>query len=320
VPASAAPGTVVALAGGVGGAKLAEGLQARVGSRLTVVVNTGDDCVHHGLLVMPDHDTVLYNLAGIEQVAWGWGIEGDTHAVMAQLGVYGEETWFSLGDRDLALHIARSARIKAGARVTEACLAAQASLGIAGRILPMTDSPVATEVRTAGGWLEFQEYFVHRRQEPEVLEIRFRGIEAAAPSPEVRSALAAASAIVLCPSNPLVSIGPILAVPGIREALLAARARGVPVAAVSPIIGGRALKGPADRMLASLGFEASALGVARLYADLVDLFVLDAVDAEAAGAVESLGIRSLVTDTIMTDDASRARLAAGVLAALGEAR
>ncbi len=309
--------TVVALAGGVGGAKLAEGLQACLGSRLAVVVNTGDDCVRHGLLVMADHDTVLYTLAGIEQVAWGWGIEGDTHHVMAQLGAYGEETWFSLGDRDLALHIARTARVRAGARVTEACLAAQASLGIAARILPMTDSSVATEVRTADGWLEFQEYFVHQRQAPEVLELRFDGIEAAAPTSEVLAALAAASAIVICPSNPFVSVAPILDVPGMRAEVASARVRGVPVAAVSPIIGGRALKGPADRMLASLGHESSALGVARLYADLVDVFVLDTVDAGLAPAVEALGMRALVTDTIMTDDDSRTRLAGEVLAALG---
>jgi LPPG:FO 2-phospho-L-lactate transferase len=310
-------GTIVALAGGVGGAKLAEGLQACVGGRLAVIVNTGDDCVRHGLLVMPDHDTVLYNLAGIEQAAWGWGIEGDTHNVMAQLGAYGEETWFSLGDRDLALHIARTARIRAGARVTEACLAAQDSLGIAGRILPMTDESVATEVRTAGGWLEFQEYFVHRRQEPDVLELRFPGMAAALPSPEVVAALAEASAVVLCPSNPLVSLGPILAVPGMRDLVSAARTRGIPVGAVSPIIGGRALKGPADRMLASLGFESSAPGVARLYADLVDVFVLDAIDAGSEDEIRDLGLRTLVTDTIMTDDASRAQLAAEVLGALG---
>ncbi len=310
-------GTIVALAGGVGGAKLAEGLQARIGDRLAVVVNTGDDCIRHGLLVMPDHDTVLYNLAGIEQAAWGWGIEGDTHAVMAQLGVYGEETWFSLGDRDMALHIARTARVRAGARVTEACLAAQAALGITGRILPMTDATVATEVRTADGWLEFQEYFVHRRQEPEVLELRFQGIDAAAPTPEVLAALSDATAIVVCPSNPLVSVGPILAVPGMREAIEAARRRGAVVAAVSPIVGGRALKGPADRMLVSLGLESSARGVARLYAGLADVFVLDAVDAGVEADIRALGPRTLVTDTIMTDDGSRARLAAEVLGALG---
>ncbi len=176
---------VVALAGGVGGAKLADGLQAHVGDRLSVVVNTGDDCVRHGLLVMPDHDTVVYNLAGMEQAALGWGIEGDTHAAMTQLGVYGEETWFGLGDRDLALHIVRTARVAAGGRLTEVCRGIQASLGLAAAVLPMTDARVATEVHTADGWLEFQEYFVHRRQEPEVDGVRFAGIEAATPTPEV---------------------------------------------------------------------------------------------------------------------------------------
>jgi LPPG:FO 2-phospho-L-lactate transferase len=307
---------VVALAGGVGGAKLAEGIAAHCGDGLDVVVNTADDCVRHGLLVMPDHDTVLYNLAGIEQAAFGWGIEGDTFATMDQLGAYGEETWFRLGDRDLALHVARTARVRAGGRLTEVCLGLQAALGIPGRILPMSDTPVATEVRTADGWLEFQEYFVHRRQEPDVLELRFAGIEDAAPTPEVLAALDHAEAIVVCPSNPLVSVGPILAVPGLRDALGRARARGVPVAAVSPIVGGRALKGPADRMLVALGHEASAAGVARLYTGLADTFVLDDVDASEAEAVEALGMRPVVTDTIMVDDASRARLAGQVLAAV----
>jgi LPPG:FO 2-phospho-L-lactate transferase len=307
---------VVTLAGGVGGAKLADGLQVHLGAGLTVVVNTGDDCWRHGLLVMPDHDTVLYNLAGIEQVEWGWGIEGDTHAVMAQLGVYGEETWFSLGDRDLALHISRTARVRSGARVTEACLAAQASLGIAARILPMTDDPVATEVRTADGWLEFQEYFVHQRQAPDVLEVRFAGLAAARPTPEVLEAIGGADAIVIAPSNPIVSVGPILGVPGLREEIAAAKGRGTRVIAVSPIVGGKALKGPADRMLAALGHESSALGVARLYADLVDVFVMDDADADASPAVEALGLHAIVTDTIMTDDASRARLAGEVLGTL----
>ena len=307
---------VVALAGGVGGAKLADGLQAHLGARLSVVVNTGDDCRRHGLLVMPDHDTVLYNLAGIEQVAWGWGIEGDTHAVMGQLGVYGEETWFGLGDRDLALHIARTARVDAGGRLTVVCLDLQRSLGIAARILPMADTPVATEVRTDDGWLEFQAYFVHRRQEPDVRELRFAGLDAARPTPEVLAAIGEAEAILIAPSNPLVSVGPILDVPGMREAVLAARGRGALVVAVSPIVGGRALKGPADRMLAALGHESSALGVARIYADLCDVFVMDTVDAAAAPEVEALGLRTLVTDTIMTNDAARARLAAEVLSAL----
>jgi LPPG:FO 2-phospho-L-lactate transferase len=312
----ARPG-VVALAGGVGGAKLAEGLQAVVGDRLTVIVNTGDDCVRHGLLVMPDHDTVLYNLAGIEQIGLGWGIEGDTHAVMDQLRVYGEPTWFTLGDRDLALHIARTAAVRAGARPTEACLAAQRSLGIAARILPMTDVSVATAVRTDDGWLEFQEYFVRQRQGPRVLEVRFDGILDATPTPEAAAALEAARAVILGPSNPIVSIGPILAVPGMRDLLADARARGTGTAAVSPIVGGRALRGPADRMLTSLGLEATALGVARLYADLVDVFVLDRADASLAPAVEALGPRTVVTDIVMLDDADRARLAGEVLSALG---
>jgi LPPG:FO 2-phospho-L-lactate transferase len=308
---------VVALAGGVGGAKLAEGLLAHLGDGLSVVVNTGDDCERHGLLVMPDHDTVLYNLAGIEQVEWGWGIEGDTHATMAQLATYGEPDWFSLGDRDLALHIARTARLRAGGRLTDVCLGLQASLGVAARILPMADEPVRTEVLTDDGWLEFQEYFVHRRQAPDVREIRLAGVEAARVTPEVAAVLTAADTIVVCPSNPIVSVGPILAVPGIREAIAAARSRGVPVVAVSPIVGGRALKGPADRMLVSLGHEASALGVARLYADIADAFVLDTVDAPLADAVADLGVRPVVADTIMNDDPSRARLAATVLEAAG---
>lgn len=309
----AADGRVVALAGGVGGAKLAAGLQARLGDRLSVVVNTGDDCERHGLFVMPDHDTVLYNLAGIEQAGLGWGIEGDTHALMDQLGAYGEPTWFGLGDRDIALHIVRTAGLRAGRRLTEVCLAAQRSLGVAARVLPMADTPVSTRVRTDDGWLEFQEYFVHRRQAPEVRELRFEGAPDAVPTPEVVAAFADASALVICPSNPLVSVAPILAVPGMRELIGAARARGVPVAAVSPIVGGRALKGPADRMLASLGHEPSATGVARLYADLADWFVLDTVDADAAPGIESLGLRVLVTDTVMTDPASRARLAGEIL-------
>jgi LPPG:FO 2-phospho-L-lactate transferase len=309
-------GRVVALAGGVGGAKLADGLQAHLGDHLTVVVNTGDDCERHGLLVMPDHDTVLYNLAGIEQAGLGWGIEGDTHAVMDQLGVYGEPTWFGLGDRDIALHVVRTAGLRAGRRLTEVCLAAGRSLEVPARILPMADTPVATCVRTDDGWLEFQEYFVHRRQAPEVRELRFDGAPEARATPEVTAAFEAASAVVVCPSNPLVSVAPILAVPGIRELIAAARARGVPVAAVSPIVGGRALKGPADRMLASMGHEPTATGVARLYADIADWFVLDSLDAAAASAVEALGMRALVTDTVMTDRPSRARLAGEILAAI----
>jgi LPPG:FO 2-phospho-L-lactate transferase len=307
---------VVALAGGVGGAKLAEGLQAAVGERLTVVVNTADDTERHGLLVCPDHDTVLYTLAGLENETFGWGLAGDTWATMAALERYGEPGWFRLGDADLATHIVRTDRLRQGGRLTEVLRGLQRALGVAPPILPMTDTPVRTRVRTDDGWLDFQDYFVRLRQEPEVREVQFAGIESARPAPEVAAALDAADVVVIAPSNPIVSIGPILAVPGMTELLAGARARGARFVAVSGIIGGKALKGPADRMLASLGHEPTALGVARGYAGLIDTFVLDMADKALAPAVEALGIQPLVTDTIMTDDASRARLAREVLASV----
>jgi LPPG:FO 2-phospho-L-lactate transferase len=309
--------TVVALAGGVGGAKLAEGLQAILGEELAVIVNTADDTERHGLLVCADHDTVMYTLAGLENEEFGWGLAGDTWTVMHALERYGQEGWFRLGDQDLATHIVRTDRLRRGERLTEACRELQASLGVRAAILPMTDAPVRSQVRTDDGWLDFQDYFVRLRQAPEVREVRFIGIEAARPTPEVDAAIAAATGIVIAPSNPIVSIGPILAVPGMTERLAAARGRGARIAAISGIVGGKALKGPADRMLASLGHEPTALGVARGYVGLIDIFVLDTVDAGLTPEVEALGLRTVVTDTIMTDDASRARLAREVLAALG---
>lgn len=305
---------VVALAGGVGGAKLAEGLQAAVAERLTVIVNTADDTERHGLLVCPDHDTVLYTLAGLENETFGWGLAADTWATMAALERYGEAGWFRLGDADLATHIVRTDRLRRGGRLTEVLRELQRALGVAPAILPMTDGPVRTRVRTDDGWLDFQDYFVRLRQTPEVREVQFAGIEAARPTPEVTAALDAADIVVIAPSNPIVSIGPILAVPGMTELLAGARARGARFTAVSGIIGGKALKGPADRMLASLGHESTALGVARGYAGLIDAFVLDMADEALAPEVEALGIRPVVTDTIMTDDQSRARLAREVLA------
>jgi LPPG:FO 2-phospho-L-lactate transferase len=309
-----APGRVVLLAGGVGGAKLAHGLQAHLGSGLTVIVNTADDLERHGLLVSPDHDTVMYTLAGIANRAWGWGIEGETFAAAEMLERYGEESWFRLGDRDLATHIVRTGRLRAGDRPTDIARDLQRSLGVRAPILPMTDAPVRTEVRTDDGWLPFQDYFVRLRQEPDDREVRFSGIDEAAATPEVAAALEAAEAIVIAPSNPFVSIQPILAVSGIEAGLQTARTRGVPVVAVSGIVGGKALKGPADRMLATLGHDSSALGIARLYTGIADVFVLDERDAELEPAIADLGLRTLVTDTIMTDDAGRARLAADVLA------
>jgi LPPG:FO 2-phospho-L-lactate transferase len=307
-------GPVVLLAGGVGGAKLAHGLQAEVGSRLVVVVNTADDVERHGLLVSPDHDTVMYTLAGIANREWGWGLEGETFAAAGMLERYGEDSWFRLGDRDLATHVVRTARLARGDRATDVSRALQRSLGVAAVILPMTDARVRTEVLTDDGWLEFQEYFVRRHQEPEVRDLRFSGIEDAAATPEVEAALEGAEAIVIGPSNPFVSVRPILAVAGVEAGLQTARSRGVQVVAVSGIVGGKALKGPADRMLASLGHEVSALGVARQYTGIADVFVLDSVDAALAPAVEALGMRAVVTDTVMTDGAARGRLAATVLA------
>jgi LPPG:FO 2-phospho-L-lactate transferase len=309
------PGPVVELAGGVGGAKLAEGIQAVVGAGLTVVVNTADDTERHGLLVCPDHDTVLYTLAGLENEELGWGLAGDSWTTMGAMERLGEPGWFRLGDLDLASHIVRTDRLRRGERLTDVLGQLQASLGIAATILPMADEPVRTRVRTDDGWLDFQDYFVRLRQAPDVHEVEFSGIADARPTAEVAAAIAGAAIIVIAPSNLIVSVGPILAVPGMTELLAAARARGARIVAVSGIIGGRALKGPADRMLASLGHEPTALGVARGYAGLIDAFVLDTVDAELAPAVEGLGIRAVVTDSIMTDDASRERLAHEVLAA-----
>jgi LPPG:FO 2-phospho-L-lactate transferase len=302
---------VVALAGGTGGAKLAHGLQeALPAGDLTVVVNTGDDTERHGLLVMPDHDAVMYMLAGRFDDERGWGIAGETWTVMDALAEYGEESWFRLGDHDFATHIARGARLREGRPLTEVVLSLQAALGIPTRILPMADGPVRTQVRTDEGWLDFQEYFVHQRQGPEVREVRFTG--ALTPTTAVADAIAAAEVIVIGPSNPIVSIGPIIAGP-IAEFLVARSRAGIPVVAISPIVGGVALKGPADRMLVSLGHESSARGVARIYRDLATHFVLDTVDAALEPEIAALGFRTLVTDTIMADHRGRERLARTVL-------
>jgi LPPG:FO 2-phospho-L-lactate transferase len=307
---------VVALAGGVGGAKLAHGLAAVLApGDLTVVVNTADDDEFHGLLVCPDHDTVLYTLAGLADRDRGWGLAGETWAAAAMLERLGEPVWFRLGDTDLAVHLHRTHRLREGARLTVVNRGIQQALGVTTPILPMADEPVRTRVRTPDGWIPFQAYFVRLRQEPDVLEVAFDGIDAARPTPEVAAALETAEAIVLCPSNPFVSLGPILAVPGMRPLLDAARARGVRLAAVSPLVGGRALRGPADRMAASLGGEASAAGIARLYAGLVDALLVDDVDAAEAPAIAALGIEPVVGPTVMGDDASRAALAAAALAA-----
>ena len=260
---------------------------------------------------------MLYTLAGIADPGQGWGIAGETFEVAAQLARLGEETWFRLGDRDIATHLFRTERLRAGARPTEVALELAGRLGVRTRILPMTDDTIRTRVRTDAGWLDFQDYFVRLHQEPEVREVRFEGVDAAAVTPEVREAFRAAEVIVVAPSNPIVSIGPILAVPGLLAEIAAARGRGVPVIGVSGIVGGKALRGPADRMLAALGDEPSALGVARRYAavGLLDVFVIDRLDEALADAIRALGLEVVVTDTIMTDGASRAALAHEMVAA-----
>ncbi|HEY7984922.1 MAG TPA: 2-phospho-L-lactate transferase [Ktedonobacterales bacterium] len=298
---------VVALAGGVGGAKLADGLARAVGAAsLAVIVNTADDFELFGLRICPDLDTVLYTLAGLANAATGWGVAGDAFTALELLERYGEPGWFQIGDRDLATHVARTHLLAAGQTLTGATARLARALGVASALLPMTDAPVATLIETADGVLGFQDYFVRRHQVDTVRAVRFDGIERAEVPAGVRTALAAADLIVFCPSNPIVSIGPILAVPGMREALREAPARRV---AVSPIVGGRALRGPADRMLASLGHEVSPLGVARLYQDVLDGFVVDAADAGQRAAIEALGLRVLVTDAVMRTFEDRRRLA-----------
>jgi LPPG:FO 2-phospho-L-lactate transferase len=299
---------IVALAGGVGGAKLADGIYRSVApDELTVVVNTGDDFDLYGLHISPDADTVLYTLAGLANPETGWGIAGDTFAALEMLRRYGEDTWFQLGDRDFATHIQRTRWLAEGQKPTQVASALTTALGVHARLVPMTDAPVATRVRTPDGELAFQDYFVRRHHSDEVLGVRFEGIEQAQPAAPIAEALSAANAIIFCPSNPVVSIGPILAVPGMRDLLRHAK---VPRVAVSPIIGGQALRGPADRMLAGLGDDVSALGVARLYSDVLDGMVIDNTDAALAERIrDELRLGVYVTDTIMRSIADRRRLA-----------
>ncbi len=307
--AQAGPGRVTLLAGGVGGAKLAHGV-CLTGARLDVVVNTADDVELHGLAISPDLDTVTYTLAGVVDPDHGWGRAGETFATLGALADLGEPTWFRLGDRDLATHIVRTARRRAGMPLSEVTALIAGSLGVPARLLPMSDDPVATVVETPAGPLGFQEYFVARGHQDEVVGLRYEGAATAAPGPGVLPALADADIVVIAPSNPLLSIAPILAVDGVRAALAGSRARRV---AVSPIVGGRALRGPAAAVLGSLGHEVSPVGVARIYAGLVDAMVLDRRDASLAPAVEELGIRAVVTDTVMTSTPDRERLARTVL-------
>lgn len=300
---------IVALAGGVGGAKLADGLaQILPAQDLTVLVNTGDDFEHLGLTICPDLDTVCYTLANIGNAATGWGRADETYFALETLGKLGGPTWFRLGDRDLGLHLQRSLLKRSGLALSQITHQFCKSLGIACTVLPMSDDPTPTWVYTTEGEMPFQEYFVRRQCRPVVTGFSFSGMEHAAPAPGVLAALSEADLVVFCPSNPWVSIGPILALPGVQAAL-----QGKQVVAVSPIVGGRAIKGPAAKMYSEMGIQPSALSVAQQYAGLLSGFVIDDQDADLQVQINALGMATLVTNTLMKTRLDRKQLAGEVL-------
>jgi len=307
---SESPARVVALAGGVGGAKLAIGLQAALPrGALTVIVNTGDDFEHWGLTICPDIDTVLYGLAGVNNPQTGWGRDNETWNVLTEMKRLGGESWFRLGDKDLALHLLRSYWLDAGANLTQITDRLRRTLDVPTRILPMCNEPVRTLVHTDEGNLPFQDYFVRRRCEPVFLGLTFVGAEKAKLTPDIVEALRTAAQIVICPSNPYLSVDPILSVPGLGDLMRNVRA---PVVAVSPIVGGRALKGPAAKMMQEMGRSTSPVTVAEHLRDLLDGFVIDRRDSALAQA-GMLSLPTLATDTVMSDLPSKRRLAEDVL-------
>jgi LPPG:FO 2-phospho-L-lactate transferase len=307
------------LAGGVGAARFLAGLVRVVPpADVVAIVNTADDDEFHGLYVSPDLDSVTYTLAGASNTAQGWGLAGESFATLDALTRYGVPTWFRLGDKDLATHLFRTARLRAGFPLSAVTAEIARAWSVDVRVLPMTDDPVRTRITVRRGAerveeLAMQEWFVGERAEPPVVGVRFEGAERSRPAPGVLEALTRANTIVICPSNPVISIGPILAVPGVRQVLTARRDH---VVAVSPIIGGAPVKGPADRLMAPLGIEVSCVGVARAYADICGSLVIDAVDAERAAEVEAAGVHAVVTDTLMRSPEIAAALAAETLAAV----
>ena len=304
-------------AGGVGASRFLQGLVQIVDpASVTVISNTGDDVEMFGLHVSPDVDIVVYALAGAVNPETGWGLEGDTFAVMDALQRYGYERWFNLGDRDLATAIHRSRLLRSGVAMHEVIAEIARAWGVACTVLPMSDERISTRIIGPDGEIAFQDYMVRLRTEVEVREVAFDGAAAASPAPGVVEAIRSSRAVILAPSNPLVSIGPILAVPGVREALASSRATRI---AISPIIAGQVVKGPAAKMLQSLGHEVSAVGVARIYQGLIDVMVIDEQDRALAPRVEALGMRCLVTDTMMTSMERKAELARAVLVGGGVA-
>ena len=301
---------IVALSGGVGGAKLALGLSRILPpEELMIVVNTGDDFEHLGLSISPDIDTVTYTLAGLANREVGWGRHDETWSFMETMERLGGETWFRLGDRDVALHVVRTRRLRAGETLSAVTADLCRRLGIGPRVIPMTDDRVRTRLLTEHGWLDFQDYFVNRRCEPIVKELAFDGAATATPHPAFMAALAdpKLQAVVICPSNPFISVEPILAIPGVREAMVACKA---PVIAVSPIIAGRAVKGPTAKMMTELGLDPSAGSVAHRYADLLDGYVIDHADM---AEVVSIDARVTLAQTMMTTIEDREALARTVL-------
>jgi LPPG:FO 2-phospho-L-lactate transferase len=310
---------LVALAGGVGAARFLRGLVRVVPpADVTAVVNTADDDVFHGLSVSPDLDSVTYTLADASNEAQGWGLEGETFATLGALARYGVPTWFGLGDKDIATHLFRTERLRAGASLSQVTAEIAAAWGVETRLVPMTDDRVATRITVrdeqgATREIAMQEWFVRERAQSPVVSVRFDGAADARPAPGILDALHDASSIVICPSNPIISIGPILAVPGIRDALVARREH---VVAVSPIVGGAPVRGPADRLMGPLGVDVSCVGVAQAYREVAGALVIDAVDRDRAAEVEALGVHAVVTDTIMRSPEVAAALARETLAAV----
>jgi LPPG:FO 2-phospho-L-lactate transferase len=310
---------LAALAGGVGAARFLAGLVRAVPpADIVAIVNTGDDDEFHGLYVSPDLDSVTYTLAGASNPAQGWGLKGETFTTLDALGRYGVDTWFGLGDKDLATHLFRTERLRAGAPLSAVTAEIAAAWGIDVTLLPMTDDPVRTRITavdSAGHEREYamQEWFVRARSEPPVRRVHFAGAAEARPGPGVLDAIRTADTVLVCPSNPVISIGPILAIPGVRDALRARRDR---VVAVSPIVGGAPVKGPADRLMGPLGIEVSCVGVAHAYTDFCSTLVIDAVDADAAPEVERAGVHAVVADTMMRSPEIAADLARCALAAV----
>src|SRR5579864_8214732 len=305
------PKTITALAGGVGASKLLLGLYEVMDPRaLTIVVNTGDDISLHGLKISPDLDIVTYTLAGVVDPTKGWGMRGETFHFLKRLEIYGRETWFNLGDRDLATHIHRTDMLAHGKTLSQVADSIRHALGVKSRILPMSDQPIPTIIETRDGNMHFQEYLIKHRTEPAVRGIHFAGIKHAHAAPGVLEAICDADRVIICPSNPLISIGPILAVPRIREQL---RARKESVIAVCPIVGGKSLKGPSDKMLSQTGHESTAKGVAKLYADFTGTFVIDKADKKSADEIRALGMKVVVLPTVMKTTAQKRNLARALL-------